>query len=201
MPPPFRFEDGCGGLQLVAVDTLRHLCAAGAHHLDLVVVSSCYSRLAAEAFVDAGVRHCVCINLESSITDAAALAFTKAFYLCLAMGGSVQHAFDIGRQAVAASPNVPNSQVETTKFLLLPEDQDHHFSPFPPAPLLGGAPSLSGSRSLALESSWSLLQEATHYLPTPPEDFLGREVFMYRCVTPMLCLSVLCMCAYVCACL
>ncbi len=165
----------------MAVDTLRHLCAAGAHHLDLVVVSSCYSRLAAEAFVDAGVRHCVCINLESSITDAAALAFTKAFYLCLAVGGSVQHAFDIGKQAVAASPNVPNSQVETAKFLLLPEDQHHHFSPFPPAPL-GGPLSLSGSRSLALESSWSLLQEATHYLPTPPEDFLGREVFMYRCV-------------------
>ena len=62
-PTTHRFEDGCGGLQLVAVDTLRHLCAAGQHHLELVVVSSCYSALAAQAFIDAGVRHAVCINL------------------------------------------------------------------------------------------------------------------------------------------
>ena len=79
---------------------------------------------------------------------------------------------------MAAAPNVPNSQAETAKFLLLPEDQDHNFSPFQNTPL--GPPSLSGSRSLALQSSWALLQEATHHLPTPPEDFLGREVLMYR---------------------
>lgn len=137
------FEDGEGGLQLVSVETLRSLCAAGEHQLQLVTVSSCFSKYAGQAFAEAGVPHVVCVHVEAQLADSAvsgglylhllfflpviwviecfpsflppphqALAFTRSFYLSLAVGHTVANAFDIGRQAVAASPNVPNSASE-----------------------------------------------------------------------------------------
>ena len=182
------FEDGAGGLQLVPVAMLRSLCAAGSHKLDLVVVSSCYSKLAGQAFVDAGVPHVVCINLEATITDSAALAFTKAFYLSLFVGNTVQHSFAIGQQAVAASPNVPSPEREVNKFELLPpegEGCDHNVAIFPiPHPTLSSWN--SGRSMVVLDASWSLQQEQQAHLPTPPEDFLGREVSMYRAVNACL---------------
>jgi hypothetical protein len=178
------FEDGAGGLQLVPVDMLRSLCAAGSHKLDLVVVSSCYSKLAGQAFVDAEVPHVVCINLEATITDSAALAFTKAFYLSLFVGNTVQHSFAIGQQAVAASPNVPSPEREVSKFELLPEGCDHNVAIFTaPQPTLT---SWGSGRSMGAEAPWLLQQEQQAHLPTPPEDFLGREVSMYRVVNACL---------------
>lgn len=90
------------------------------------------------------------------------------------MGGTVQSAFEIGKQAVAAAPNVPNSLVEGSKFLLLPEGVDHNEAIFSGSP---GVP-----RAVAVDDGWT----AGHHLPTPPEDFLGREVDMYRCISACL---------------
>jgi hypothetical protein len=144
--------------------------------------------LAGQAFVDAGVPHVVCINLEATITDSAALAFTKAFYLSLFVGNTVQHSFAIGQQAVAASPNVPSPEREVSKFELLPpegEGCDHNVAIFPiPHHTLSN---WNSGRSLSvLDPSWSLQQEQQAHLPTPPEDFLGREVSMYRAVNACL---------------
>jgi hypothetical protein len=170
------FEDGSGGLQFVNMDTLRSLCAAGERQLEFVFVSACFSRLAGQAFQEAGVPHVVCVNVDAQLADSAALAFTKAFYLALAVGDTVLHAFEIGRQAVAASPHVPNPQIEGDKFLLLPTDQDHNVSIFAGRPLRGGVH--------RMVSGWAY-QNAAH-LPTPPEDFLGREVDMYRTINACL---------------
>ena len=81
----------------------------------------------------------------------------------LAVGSTVQSSFDIGREAVAASPNVPNSQSEGSKFLLLPEGADHN------SPIFSG-------RAVTTRAVVNTTQD--NHLPLPPEDFLGREVDM-----------------------
>jgi hypothetical protein len=49
------------------------------------------------------------------------MAFTRAFYLALLSGRTVRHSFDIAREALKASPCVPDSVLEGEKFVLLPE--------------------------------------------------------------------------------
>lgn len=84
-PQCLNFEDGRSGLQFVTVDMLRGLCQAGGLKLEFVFVSACYSFKAGEAFVEAGVPHVVCVNVDAQLLDAAAMAFTRAFYLALAV--------------------------------------------------------------------------------------------------------------------
>ncbi|CAN0400581.1 unnamed protein product, partial [Discosporangium mesarthrocarpum] len=107
--------------------------------LDFVFVSACHSKLAGEAFAQAGVPHVVCVKLDAEIMDVAARSFTAAFYLALAVGHTVRDSFDIGREAVAADPHVPDSHVERNKFLLLPDsenDNAHRVAIFPDAAIL-----------------------------------------------------------------
>ncbi|CAM9612898.1 unnamed protein product, partial [Phaeothamnion confervicola] len=169
------FETNVGGLHPMRLDQLRDLCAAGSGdqtfpRLEFVFVSACYSRLAAEAFADAGVPHVVCVKLDAQLMDVAARSFTSAFYLALAVGHTVRDAFDIGRQSVSNDPDVPDSaEAEREKFLLLPEGHDHAVAIFPNARPLsdragGGG---RGGRGKA-------------HLPAPPgDDFCGREVLCY----------------------
>ena len=63
--------------------------------------------------------------MDSQLLDAAAKAFTRAFYLALAVGSTVANSFEIGKQAVASSPYVPNPSLEGEKFMLLPNDNSH----------------------------------------------------------------------------
>lgn len=173
-PHCLNFEDGRSGLQFVTVDQLRALCQAGGLKLDFVFVSACYSRRAAEAFVDAGVPHVVCVHIDAQLLDAAAMAFTRAFYLALLVGETVGNAFSIGKEAVATSPYVPNSSIEGSKFMLLPEDGDHDKPVF---------------RAKRLRR-WSTLkfhgQQDTSHLPRPPEDFEGRETDMHNAIRTLL---------------
>ena len=111
--------------------------------------------------------------MEAQLLDAAAMAFTRAFYLALAVGHTVSHSFEIGKQAVITSPYVPNSLVEGEKFLLLPEQSDHAVPLFE-APVVNQWPILGSSlRGLVCD----LINNS--YLPRTPEDFEGREVDMY----------------------
>jgi len=52
----------------------------------------------------------VCVKTEAELLDSAALSFTRAFYLALAIGGTVHDAFAIGKEAVAASPHAEASR-------------------------------------------------------------------------------------------
>ena len=215
------FEDGKGGLHWISTDELKNLCGAGRssdNKVEFVFVSACYSRLgkvqgistrrtnsyqmtylfllfaslvaAGEAFVGAGVSHVVCCQ-QDLLQDSAALAFTREFYLALAVGRTVKDSFEIGKQAVAASPSVPNSMDEMEKFILLPEDGDHDVRIFN-AKSIGNWKQREGGggkeRSVSsMRKSWaqggnrfnSTGSGRLSLLPSPPEDFLGRETEMY----------------------
>ena len=61
----------------------------------LVFVNCCYSGVAAQHFVDAGIPHVVCSPLR--LRDAAAAAFTRGLYMALAVGKTVAQAFAIAQ--------------------------------------------------------------------------------------------------------
>lgn len=213
-PSHLTFEDGKGGMQWLAVDILRELISRNAQDesapFQFVFVSACHSLLAGETFVRAGVPHVVCCQQESQLMDSAALAFTRAFYLALAIGRTVKDSFEIGRQAVACSPSVPLPDVEMKKFVLLPEDGDHDYPVFDanslpewPKPsadlqqlMFGsvGAPRRSLMRksmakkgsSRQADSGGGSSSQSDHHLPTPPQGFLGREVEMYLLLNAVL---------------
>lgn len=177
-PDWLNFEDGKSGLQIVTVERLEKLCSAGGIKLDFVFVSACYSRKAGEAFAAAGVKHVVCVSVDAQLLDTAATIFTRAFYLALVVGETVDKAFEIGQNAVAASPSVPSSMKEHDKFLLLPQDKPHNVPIFK-APIL---PRWPPEHSAAMRWEERLTPD---YLPEPPEDFEGREVDMYEVITAL----------------
>lgn len=170
-------EDGKSGLHIMTIEKLKELSQAGDMKLDFVFVSACYSQKAGKAFVEAGVPHVVCVRLDAQLLDTAANDFTKAFYFSLAMGHTVKHAFEIGKSAVISSPRVPNSMMESDKFLLLPEDSNHE-RPIFIAPFIPDWPSSKQSLPLLLQNQLP----STSHLPLPPDDFQGREVDMHRVI-------------------
>ena len=92
-------EDGRGGAHLVRVPALKKLLqAGGVASLRFVFVSACFSEAAAQAFVEAGVPHVIAVRLNTRVSDHAAHAFTRAFYLALAVGQTIRAAYDIGVQ-------------------------------------------------------------------------------------------------------
>jgi len=101
------FEDGCGRAHWLPANKLHSLlCPSGDGHdtpIKLVVVSSCKSEAAAQAFLAAGVRHVVAIATDSLLNDVSAQYFTQNFYLALAAGKTVRAAFDAGVAAVRCS--------------------------------------------------------------------------------------------------
>jgi hypothetical protein len=166
-----------------------------------VFVSACYSGLAGENFAAAGVPHVVCCRQQFELKDAAALAFTRQFYLALAVGNTVKESFDQGCSAVRASPNLRDAEKEMEKFMLLPKDGNHDVPIFNAKPLVEwprvmqskfsrtrrGASrmraSVVGARGSEL-SVRNMMQEAPS--PSPPHFFFGREVDMYHVLTHVL---------------
>merc|ERR1712167_86430 len=110
--------------------------ASGKKHrgVKFVFVSACFSQSAGEAFVKAGIPHVVCVALNSDLLDRAAQTFTHAFYLSLAVGDTIQDAFDVGVEAVKAAPRMANPVNEGNKFLLLPPGGNHDVAIFSQAP-------------------------------------------------------------------
>ena len=167
-------EDGRGNAHFVRVPALKKLLQAGSlASLRFVFVSACFSEAAAQAFVDAGVPHVIAVRLTTRVSDNAAHAFTRAFYLALAVGKTIREAFDIGVQAVVTSPTVRAGEVEGDKFLLLGPGS-HDEAPFP-----AWRPSSTGSRPCRPPLS-------TSSRCPPAEAFAGRNVETYRVVTGVL---------------
>lgn len=87
--------------------------------------------MSSQAFIDAGVPHVVAVRVDTRVSDMAARTFTRAFYLSLFVGNTLQAAYDIGVQAVVSAPDVPGGgELEANKFLLLPARESHLVSPF-----------------------------------------------------------------------
>ena len=191
------FEDGKGGPNWFEVEDIKKLI--GARHGDVpfrfVFVSACYSGLAGETFASAGVPHVVCCRQEFELKDAAALAFTRQFYLALADGHTVKESFELGCKAVRATPNLRDAEREMEKFILLPKDGNHDIPIFDARPI-GQWPRSShagfgiSSRALLSKSKMAtgdarsveldvrnMIQEDPS--PSPPQFFLGREVDTY----------------------
>ena len=134
------------------------------------------------------------------IQDSAAVAFTRAFYVALLSGRTVQQSFDIAREALKAAPYVPDSVKEGEKFILLPEPKPHVEGEPPPPPLhdvpiFFGRPVDTwpgpGQCSLGPSSGGGGIGSGSgdsrqEHLPAPPPDFEGREVDMYRVITMLL---------------
>ena len=169
-------EDGRGGAHFVRVPALKKLLqAGGVASLQFVFVSACFSEAAAQAFIEAGVPHVVAVKVNTRVSDHAAHAFTRAFYLALAVGQTLQASYDIGVQAVVTSPVVPSGDLEGDKFLLLPLEANHEVAPFP---------------DLANLDEWKPpappAAARQQPLPAAAECFLGRNVETYRVVTAVL---------------
>ena len=201
------FEDGKGGPNWLSVQDIKELILQdGVVPFKFVFVSACHSGLAGETFAAAGVPHVVCCKQESELTDTAALAFTRSFYLALLMGHTVKVSFDHGCKAVRATPNLRDSEEEMKKFVLLPKDGDHDKPVFraksirewPKQPRSQGSIVSKSSRKrgsfikltgrLTTKSSElsvrNMMQEDPS--PTPPNYFLGREVDMFYVLAALL---------------
>lgn len=121
------------------------------------------------------------------------MAFTRAFYLSLLTGGTVNHSFAIAKQALKASPYVTDSALEGEKFILLPEPtvdrpDFHDIAIFQSKsqdqwplhsqctmsnhilPLAGNTPSVLSTSIL------------TQPLPNTPPEFEGREVDIHQTI-------------------
>lgn len=177
------FEDGSGGPHWFEVHNIKSLIAGrkGGAPFRFVFVSACHSGLAGETFASAGVPHVVCCKQEFELKDTAALAFTRQFYLALAVGHTVKESFEQGRKAVRATPNLRDAESEYEKFVLLPRDGNHDVPIFNAKQMIQWPHASSyrkkKSRSKADLSIFNKMQEAPS--TSPPQFFLGREVDMY----------------------
>eukprot|EP01034_Spumella_vulgaris_P022664 gene22664-28808_t len=212
IPKGLCFEDGRSGLQVIRVPQLKSLLGAGGLNLEFVFVSACYSKEIGEAFVKAGVAHVVCVNVDSKIQDAAAIAFTRAFYVAFLSGRTVRDSFDIAKEALKVSPYVPDSVLEGDKFILLPDGTELLDPSDPNAPVLNGngeivdavtgaiIPRPQHNKSIFVNRSVANWPSSGHCtmgpnhtdvshdllrnrLPAPPADFEGREVVMHSLIS------------------
>ena len=168
-PDCLAFETDRGLLHPLETDTLARLIrAGGAPTVRLAVVSACHSRKAGEAFVRAGVPHVVAVRLKDPVLDRAARVFAYQFYFALLQGKTISESFRIGRERVAADPEIESPDKESEKFLLLPEPSTHDEAPF----------------SAAGPGTWEDVSPTPpdHYLPALPESFTGRAAEIQQTV-------------------
>ena len=99
------------------------------------------------------------------------------------MSSILQKSFEIGVEAVKSAPRMANAIKEGEKFLLLPRDGDHNVPIFANAPIRNlSKPGLTRTKSgqkLTRTSSGSF-SDLGKLLPSVPDNFLGRNVDMYR---------------------
>ena len=127
--------------------------------------------------------------MDAKLLDAAAMSFTRAFYLSLLSGTSVRRAFDIAREALKSSPYVVDSALEGEKFVLLPEHASHDVPLFK----CPQVPRWPGLAHMAKDPSSANIDVSL--VPGPPPDFEGREVTKHRATSCCIYLYM-----YVCVC-
>jgi hypothetical protein len=138
------------------------------HHISLVFISSCHSFSLGQHIAEAGVRHVICVHDDNhSVLDSSCRLFASHFYRALGAGGSVQHAFTCGVIALETSP-IKGVKDDGRKFVLLPRDVDHEEVLAP------------CSTPLAAATSAHVPSIVWGSIPARAEDFVGREVDVYR---------------------
>lgn len=181
-PHALAFEDHCGAAHFIDIASLRRLMSAGggAPSVSLVFVNCCHSDVAAQEFVDCGVRHVIASPLR--LRDSAAAAFTRGLYMALAVGKSVADAFAIAKECVRSAPRMPAEEAD--KFVLLPAEATHDETIWSSAArhVAGGAAARPQHRGAAVAYPFPPTSPPTSaaQIPFPPEDFVGRCVDMYQ---------------------
>lgn len=139
--------------------------------------------------------------MYTQIQDAAAIAFTRAFYVALLSGKTVKNSFSIAKEALKSSPYVPDSLLEGAKFILLPDystvtneahldafevaSNHHNKVIFPSRPVVDWPmPGRHCTMGPNLIDVKTFLQ--SNRLPSPPADFEGREVVMHNVIRSIL---------------
>jgi hypothetical protein len=91
------FEDVTGQLKLVDSEALANLFKLFSSCVECVVLNACYSEVQAEAIA----QHINCvIGMSQAISDRAAIAFAVGFYASVGAGESVEHAYEMGCNAI-----------------------------------------------------------------------------------------------------
>ena len=139
----------------------------------LVFVSACNSRNIGQAFIDAGVQHVCCVDVDTKLLDKDAVFFTRHFYMNIIHECTIHQAF---RRAKAAL-SVDADSERSNKFLLLPEKADHEKKVFEDVPAL-----------LPMERppTWYHDDFTPPSFPEICENFLGRNLDMYRLLNAIL---------------
>ena len=176
------FEDGKGLGHRVENGKLSELVSAGGtSSLQLVFVAACHSEAAANAFRDAGVPCVVAVALRDQLHDAAAIAFTKQFYLALAVGYTTQQSFDKAKVAVKVSPELQHSahgdlsSSEANKFKLHGSQEDRNKAVLPSLAVANPPWQYTWQRG----APRFLAPTSDRQLPAPfvlPEPFVGRAL-------------------------
>lgn len=96
----------CSFIQPFCYSFVHAFVSQGKSRVKVAFVSACYSLWAGDVLVKAGVQHVVCVRLSEKIFETAAIRFTKAFYTSLAVGDTVQEAFDIACRGVVLQPDL-----------------------------------------------------------------------------------------------
>jgi len=125
----------------------------------LVFISSCHS-FALGRHIATVVKHVICVR--DAVLDSSCQLFEKHFFLAIKAGRSVQQAFSCGIKVLMFSPN-KRFQADAEQFVLLPDDGAHD-------EVLHAHAAPSGK---AREACWGPL-------PARTEDYVGREVDMYK---------------------
>jgi hypothetical protein len=178
------FEDGRGGVHPLPVLALKQLfIAGGSADIKLVFVGACNSRPAGQVFAEAGVPHVVAV--ERLVREQAAFIFTRAFYLALISGKTVQQSFEIGKAAVACSPDGAKGACGADQFLLLPEDKDHDEVIFRDDEVSGKSAGVGGKSGGVVPTREGSMHDVTkppppNNLPTMPSQFVGRTIELYK---------------------
>ena len=63
------FETEFACLQQISAENLKSLINAGSTSLDFVFVSACHSKAIGEAFIEAGVKHVICVKLDDKVSQ------------------------------------------------------------------------------------------------------------------------------------
>lgn len=97
-------EDGFGKAHVIRAEELKSMLSQGqlVQTMELVFVNACHSLALGRHFLEAGVRHVVCVKDEEQVRDESCRLFARDFFAALRAGRSVQESFECGRAVLHA---------------------------------------------------------------------------------------------------
>ena len=136
-------------------------------------MSACNSGKIGQTFIDAGVKHVCCVDVDTKLLDKDAREFADQFYRSIFHDVTILQAFNVAHQSLDI-----RGDKRSKKFLLLPIGADHDKKVFE------GVPAARGLRGPKVS-----IEDDTVSPPSFPKickHFLGRNVDMSRVLKAIL---------------